>query len=241
MRSYSRDIRKQVRKLRALGKTFSEIRELLNINFPKSTLSSMCVGVNLPRNYFDKIRQLNHQYLSDALKGAWMKNKIKRQNYLKSVDNKNEPAALMINDNNIAKIALSILCLGEASKYGKGKSFYIGNSDPKIIILFLSWLKKCFDFKIEKVRCTVQCRADQNVSSLETYWQKITGVPKVNFYMTRVDPRTVGKPTENQNYKGVLRIDYLDIGVQLELESLAKLIYNRVSGPVVKWHHETMA
>ncbi len=57
---------------------------------------------------------------------------------------------------------------------------------------------------------------------------KITGIPKRLFYKTRIDSRTVGKPTLKKDYKGVLRVDYFDTKVQLDLESLADLIYNRL-------------
>ena len=79
----------------------------------------------------------------------------------------------------IAKIALAMLCLGEASKT-RG-SFSLGSTDPRIITLFIELLKKCFTFDLEKIRCTVQCRADQNIELLETYWLNITKIPKKLF------------------------------------------------------------
>src|SRR5258708_1881185 len=99
-------------------------------------------------------------------------------------------------------------------------------------------MRYCSDAKLEKFRCAVQCRADQNVRELQEYWQNITKIPKENFYKELVDPRTIGKPTKNKDYKGVLRVYYLDKKIQLELESLADLVYNRTlqifeRGPVV--------
>ena len=111
----------------------------------------------------------------------------------------------------------------------------MGSSDPRIIIIFLTLLKKCFSFKQAKVRCTVQCRADQNVEELERFWLDVTKIPQEQFYKAQIDPRTIGKPTKKVDYKGVLKIDYLDIKVQLELESLANLVYNQLKlelGPV---------
>ena len=127
-----------------------------------------------------------------------------------------------------------MLCLGEASKYGGGSSsFSLGSSDRRIVVLFLKLLKKCFDFNLEKVRCTVQCRADQDTERLEKYWRKVVGVPKRLFYKPLVDPRTRGKPTRKSNYRGVLKVDYFSTRVQLELESLADLVYNQVEfGPL---------
>ena len=126
-------------------------------------------------------------------------------------------------------IALAMLCLGEASKSKtKHRQFSFGNSDSRIITIFLQLLKRTNEFNPTKIRCTVQCRADQNTTDLEAFWQKITRITKTQFYPTRTDPRTIGKPTANSNYKGVLVVDYYNRKVQLMLESLANLIFNQL-------------
>ena len=80
----------------------------------------------------------------------------------------------------------------------------------------------------KKFRCTVMCRADQNIKELEKYWQEKSGIPKEQFYKTRIDARSIGKPTKKVGYKGVLKVDYMDTKIQLELESLADLLYNQL-------------
>lgn len=72
------------------------------------------------------------------------------------------------------------------------------------------------------------CRADQNIQDLESYWQVVTGIPREYFYKAQIDSRTIGKPTKKSGYKGVLRIDYFDTKMQLDLESLADLVYNEI-------------
>ncbi|MCL4354361.1 hypothetical protein M1349_02705 [Patescibacteria group bacterium] len=236
MSKYAPSTVEAIRLLRSKGKTYSEIRKDLKTQIPKSTLSNLCRGVILPREYFNKINKLNTINRNKGRLIALEINKIKRQEFLRNLDDINFPIATSIRDQKVAKIALAMLCLGEASKYSsKSGSFSLGSSDPRIIIIFLKLLKKCFDFKLEKVRCTVQCRADQNTEELEEFWYDIVKIPKNLFYKTRIDPRTIGKPTKKKNYKGVLRVDYLDTKVQLELESLSDLIYNEVltEGPEV--------
>ena len=49
----------KVRKLRAKGKTYSEIMTELNVKLPKSTISDWCRGVSLPKWYQVKIDKLN--------------------------------------------------------------------------------------------------------------------------------------------------------------------------------------
>ena len=229
------NVRERVKRLRHQGHTYGEIRKAVGKNIPKSTLSEWCRGVRLPDDYEQKIADLNLRNLSKALKVAMVANKLKRQRLLDELRSVNIPVAERIGDRDIAKIALAMLCLGEASKYGGGSSsFSLGSSDPRIVVLFLRLLKKCFDFNLEKVRCTVQCRADQDIDALQNYWLKVTGVPKRLFYKPLVDPRTKGKPTKKSNYRGVLKVDYFSTRVQLELESLADLVYNQVHlGPEV--------
>jgi hypothetical protein len=226
MAHHSVHLREKVRAYRAEGKTYSEIKTLIGIHLPKSTLSLWCKDVTLPATHTNRISELVAHTIQKAraVRALMQKErKEKRRLYLEQL---NSQISRRMENEEVAKIALSMLCLGEASKSDKGMSFCLGNSDPRIINLFLSLLKKCFDFDMEKVRCTVQCRADQEVSELERYWSETTGVPPRLFYKARIDPRTIGKPTRKTDYKGVLRVDYLDRSVQLDLESLADMIYN---------------
>ena len=154
-------------------------------------------------------------------------NKIKREELLKEIKHANLPIAEKVQNREIAKIALAMLCLGEASRT-RG-NFSLGSSDPRIITLFIELLKKCFTFDLEKIRCTLQCRADQDIESLEAYWFNVTRIPKRLFYKARVDPRTKEKQTKKNNYKGVLKVDYFNTRIQIDLETLAQLLYNQFS------------
>ena len=228
MKRYSEILIKEATRLRLKGQTYEEIKQVLNLKIPKGTLHSWFKGIVLPKSYYDKVSRLNLEHLKKARLIAMTANKIKRQEFLSNLDKMNLPIADLIINYEPAKIALAMLCLGEASKYKSSSSFSLGSSDPRIIIIFLALLRICFNFNPEKVRCTVQCRADQDIEELEKFWQYATGVPKRLFYKARIDPRTIGKPTKKVGYKGVLRVDYLDTKVQLELESLSDLIYNRL-------------
>jgi hypothetical protein len=227
MKKYSLDLINKVKALRSIGKTYVEITTTIGISVPQSTLFEWCKGVTLPKHYQETIEKLNRVNLGKARSMAVAISAIKKAELFEEQRIKNTPIAKKIHNKETAKIALAMLCLGEASKSKSKSSFNLGNSDPRIILIFLELLKSCFNFNIEKVRCTVQCRADQDTSALETFWQKVTKIPKKYFYKSQIDLRTVGKPTLKSNYKGVLRVDYLDKKVQLELESLADLIYNQ--------------
>ncbi|OGH37344.1 MAG: hypothetical protein A3B41_05085 [Candidatus Levybacteria bacterium RIFCSPLOWO2_01_FULL_37_26] len=223
--AYPANIIQKVIELRNQGKTYGEIRLLLKLNIPKSTLSEWCKKATLPENYTKRIAALNVNNLNKARLIASETNKIKREELLREINNTNLPIAEKVQNREVAKIALAMLCIGEASRT-RG-NFSLGSSDPRIITLFIELLKKCFTFDLEKIRCTLQCRADQDIESLEAYWLNVTRIPKRLFYKARVDPRTKGKKTKNNNYKGVLKVDYFNTRIQIDLETLAQLLYNQ--------------
>lgn len=172
--------------------------------------------------YKDKIQQLNTVNLNKARKLALLKNNEKRVEYFKNLDNKLSVILKDLNKDH-QKLLLAMLYLGEGAKSGK-TCIIFGNSDPLIIRLFLKFLRKVYEVDESKFRCTVQCRADQNIEELETYWSLITNIPRYKFYKAQIDKRSIGKPTLKKTYMGVLRINYFSSEIFWELNRLAKLL-----------------
>ncbi len=210
--------------LRKKGRTYLEIQKALGVKIPKSTLSNWCSKVKLPKEYRDRIRKL---VLENAHKGraiALAVNRIKRKKYLKSVEDRNIHLVKVLKNKDIAKVALAMLYLGEGTKT-PGGSLKFSNSDPFIISLFLTSLRYCYSINERKFRCTLMCRADQDVEKLERFWSKTTNIHPRQFYKARVDARTIGKPSKKLDYKGVCCIDYFSSDLFIELMSIPKIIY----------------
>lgn len=216
------ELKGKARDLRTKGKTYFQIQNLLNCYIPKSTLSNWCKELSLPLGYEDKIREYNKFNLAKARKIALEVKKKQKEDYLKDVDSKNCYLAENLKNKNIAKIVLATLYLAEGSK--SNCILTIGNSDPLIIKLFLNLLRFCYKLDESKFRCTVQCRADQNIKELEEFWSNITLIALKQFYKARIDQRSVNKPTIKKNYKGVCRIDYFSSKIFVDLMSIAKII-----------------
>jgi len=156
---------------------------------------------------------------------AWIVNRERRKKYLESIVNRNKHLALLLKNKDIAKITLAMLYLGEGTKGLDRGSLRFGNSDPFVVDLFLNLIRKCYKIDKKKFRCTILCRADQNVNNLEKFWQKITKIPKHQFYKTRIDARTIGKPSKKLDYKGVCVIDYFSADIFLDLMQIPKTIH----------------
>jgi len=209
--------------LRQTGKTYGEIRRIIKEPIPKSTLSYWFHYLVLTKQCQEKLNKTALKNIQKARLKALSVNKVKRENYVQNVRNRVSCLLPKIKDKGVAKIALAMLFLGEGGKTAKG-SVVFGNSDPVVIKIFLSLLRYCYKINESRFRCTLQCRADQNIGQLEKFWSLITKIPPLQFYKARVDPRTIGKPSKNPNYKGVCRIDYFSGDLYLELKQIIEVI-----------------
>ena len=218
-------IKEKVIKLRKQGKTYPEIQEKLKMTIPKSTLSYWCKSIPLSNQYIKKIKKLSSKNLKKAQRLALLANRLKREEYLKGINNRNKHLAVSLKNRDIAKIALAILYLGEGSKDLKRGSLVFGNSDPFIVSLFMHLLRYCYDIDENKFRCTLQCRADQNIKKLEKFWSRTTKISLGRFYKARIDSRTIGKPSKKLDYKGVCRIDYFSAEILTELLQIPEIIF----------------
>ena len=108
-------MREKIINLRKVGKTYSEINKILNLNIPKSTLSYWCKGVVLPKTYHEKIEKLNIINRAEGRKIALKRNREKRKTYFYEIQNRMFYLFEKLRDKNTALIALAVLFLGGVS------------------------------------------------------------------------------------------------------------------------------
>ncbi len=221
---YSTALRQRAITLRAKGLSYSLIQNKLGVKIPKSTFSYWCRNVQLPASYWERLEAGNIKHLALARLLSRKMQAKKRKAYLDTFFEKNLPLGTYLQNEDVAKIILTILYLGEGSKtLGRG-SVVFGNSDPATIKLFLKLLRGCYSVDESKFRCTVQYRADQDTKALNTFWSKTTLIPLKQFYAPRIDARSRGKKTTKKDYKGVCRVDYFKAEVLIDLLSSIKVL-----------------
>lgn len=218
--------RSNVIKLRAKGKTYSEIQNLLGIKIPKSTLSYWCKNVKMSESNKLKISKLSTKNLKNGRAKALKNREFENLERLKYFHESNSILwERYADDNATKKIVLAILYITEGHKNKSSIAF--GNSDTGIICMFLNLMRTIYEIDESKFRITVQCRADQNPEQLKQYWSHVTMVSPQQFYKPQVDPRTVGKPTKKKGYKGVCRVDYFSSLIDQELKYIARNLEKR--------------
>tara|TARA_Y100000310_G_scaffold322048_1_gene380569 strand:- start:425 stop:1108 length:684 start_codon:yes stop_codon:yes gene_type:complete len=209
--------------LRKAGKTYGEIQRSIGEPIPKSTLSHWFRGILLTKNQQEHISRKVFTNIRRAQAKARLVNEKRRREYIQGVRDRVIHLSEEIRKKNSAKIALAMLYLGEGAKRTRG-SLMFGNSDPLVIRLYLNLLRSCYSIDENKFRCTLQCRADQNIKKLEKFWSNTTKIPPKRFYKAQIDSRTIGKPSRNPKYKGVCRIDYFSADIFNELVQTIKVI-----------------
>lgn len=220
-------IKKAAIQLRQKGATYNEIRKHFGVQLPKSTLFHWFRNISLNEIAKKKLDEKQKNSLKTAQKNSVLARRLKRNQYLNDLLQKNKYLIDLLKNKDVAKIALSILYLGEGSKNPKRGSIAFGNSDPRVIKLFLKLLKQCYAIDNKKFRCTVQCRADQGTQQLENFWSAVTKIPLNQFYSSRIDKRTIGQKSKNPNYKGVCRIDYFSANILNELLKVIEIMAGR--------------
>lgn len=215
-------LREKVIELRRKGRTYLEIQKSLRTSIPKSTLSYWCRDVKLPKEYQERINKIISNKAQKGRAIALIVNKVKRERYLKSLFDRNKYLDKFLTNQDIAKIALAMLYLGEGAKWRSHRGLQLGSSDPEIIKIYVRLLERCYDIKKEKLRARISYRADQNIEELTNFWSGIIGISKNHFYKTKPDPRTKGRKTKKENYKGVCVINYAGTEIQLELDIIAR-------------------
>ncbi|MFZ2200066.1 MAG: hypothetical protein WAV40_04735 [Microgenomates group bacterium] len=223
MKQYSDNVKSVAKDLRSQGYTYREICSYLNEKIPKSTLNGWIRHVPTPPWYQEKIDKLSQTNIKRIHELAALKNKEILISRLEEIRTRNISLINLI-DLPVAKLILSTLYWCEGNKYPSSKYLKFGNSDQKMISLFITLLRLCYKLDESKFRMTVQCRADQDQTTLGKYWEEITKIPSSQHYSPRVDSRSIGKPTQKQNYRGVCVIDYFDSDLQCELQFTGELL-----------------
>jgi hypothetical protein len=217
--------KKEAIKLRERGLTYGEINKILDTPIPKSTLAEWFKKIKLSSNAHERLKKVIGEKLKKAHLCSVEASKKRRQEYLNKIEKRIKHLKKHMGSKDIAKIVLAMLYLGEGAKNSR-RAFVLGNSDPRIIRLYLRLLRRCYPIDEKKFRCTLQCRADQDIPFLEKFWSEKTQISLDQFYKARIDPRTVGKKSRKPEYKGVCRIDYFSADIYSEIEKIIEIVCN---------------
>lgn len=158
------------------------------------------------------------------------RNGLYRRSYLEANNNlfRQKIPSFRVRANNsfLAKeleIAGVMLYWAEGYKSVNSTFVDLANSDPKMIEVFLNFLRKTYEVDERKFRVLLYCYADQDVRKLTSFWSGITRISKSQFTKpyVRKDFRKNGRKMEN----GMIHVRYIDKKLLLDIkERIAKYV-----------------
>ena len=216
--------------LRLDGKTYGEIRNIFKI--PKSTLSGWFSNLKISRGA--------RKILESKKKNGYFKliefNKSRTLSILKENEDIRKKYESYVGK--LSERELSIL--GAALYWGEGyknfnqrKSVYpyvcLGNSDPKMIIIFINFLEKILSIARDRMKAQVFINPGIITEKAINYWQKITGLPNENFRCQMALSRSSqGKRPFNLLPYGTLQIRVSQRQEFFKIKGLIDVIINSI-------------
>ncbi|MDQ1299463.1 MAG: hypothetical protein QG636_131 [Patescibacteria group bacterium] len=175
--------------LRLKGKSYNEINSELGI--PKATLSGWLKDVVLS----DRARaRLNSRVHQGVLNGLVKRNKLQtkeaeERSRLIRTTAKREIEKLSLENLRLIGTSLYWAEGYKRAKFRNGKertwhAISFVNSDPEMVTLFVSFLRKVMDIPAESIRLSMRLYPHINEAEAQRYWLKSTGLLKENFCKT---------------------------------------------------------
>lgn len=223
MRVWSEDIKREVKGLRKKGYSYRQLIDMFDV--PKSTLHWWLRDISRP----DKLIFENRKRWLEKIQplGA-LANKIKREKRLEKLarDVKLEVDELVINKD-AAKLILSMLYWAEGSK---GRDILgIANTDPRLLLLFITLLRRCYSLDESKFRLRLYIHHYHDEETLKNYWSKLLGVDRQLFHKTHRKLRNTNKRVR-RNFGGICTIRYNSVHLKDELLEYAWSVSGKIVG-----------
>lgn len=192
--------KEKITRLRSSGKSYSEISRLYSI--PKSTLSAWFKDHKWSKDIAQQLIKKSQKRSSIVLREL----SIIRGEHLKKLYNQAEIEAK--EEFELLKyhplfIAAMMIYWGEGDKLSKSR-ISIANTEPRMLRVFVYFLKNICGFKNDKIRAWVLAYPDMDIESSKQYWITNTSLNGSNFRKTII---IHGKLTKRKLSNGVCTIE----------------------------------
>jgi len=114
-----------------------------------------------------------------------------------------------------AKLLVSLLYWCEGSKYPASNALTFVNSDPLLVKIFITLLRKSFILDESKFSVHMQIHTTHNYEKVKQYWSNILNIRKSRFIKPTTTEKKGGK--HRKNYIGTCSLKYQDYRLQLKL------------------------
>src|SRR3989338_5878558 len=217
---YTQETKRLVEQARSQGKSYSEITRLFKV--PKSTLSTW-----LNKKYasmYSKEKQLAHLAKARPFALAAVQRRIEQVNKRITENVASEFKKYPLSEIGLQKSILASLYWAEGAKSPKMSGLMLANTDPKMIRLFATLLRKCYPIDERKFRVRLHVHYYHPVRKTRAFWSKIANVPLSQFNKVYLKKRSLTKRFR-KNFMGICFLKYSDSNIRKELLAITEQLY----------------
>ena len=208
--------------LRREGRSVKEIESILGIG--RSSISAWVQGIELTESQRQRLsaRGIAMDVIERRRKTRSVNETVQRTKILETGFRDIEQLK------NIDVLALGLgLYWGEGSKTNRN-SIELSNTDPRIIQMYILFLKKYFNFPISKMRGHIGVHSHLSIGEAEKYWSDISGIPISQFHKTSIQKSRAGNGERDKLPYGTFSVAVYDTTARIRLEGLIQGIYKRL-------------
>lgn len=196
----------KVLKLRQKGRSINEIVQKLDV--PKSTVSQWCRDVRLTQK---QIERLAKRQESGSYKGRMKFLERIRRERMEEIARLRKEGLKEIGNLNKRDLFIAGIAMYWSEGYTYPGGYQVGftNSDPKMILFILKWLREICKIPVEKLSLQIKINKlhKNRIRDVENYWSKLTKVSLSQFNKTILIKSSIKKIYPNPNiHYGTLRI-----------------------------------
>ncbi len=205
----------KAKELRQQGYSYGQINKKLKI--PKSTLHYWIGNVHLSDEHATRIKT---QWIKAIQPLGALANKKEKDKFLENIRTKTQKEMKKLTPNNLVlKSILSTLYWAEGSK-GRSSSLIFANTDPKLVLLYLTLLRNCYPIDEPKLRIRLHLHYYHKSKKIKEFWSNLLNIPIKQFGKIYWKKRSKTKKFR-QNFGGICFVGYNNVRLKDEIMACA--------------------
>lgn len=211
---YPSVIKEKARQLRKQGYSYGQLVKSIGIS--RSTLYEWIKDIKSPTRYAQIGRKA---WIKEIQLLAAEAKRKQRQEYITNFrrDAASELETLVI-DRLFARILLSLLYWAEGTKTRGVVRF--ANTDPKLVLLFVTLLRRSFDLEEQKFRIALYLHWYHKEKEIKRYWSTLLHIPETQFNKTYWKKRSKVKRFR-KNFGGICFVRYNSVYLKEQIMQYA--------------------